>query len=443
MKKNYVHRRSHYKTQLRRGKIREEELASRIHHEKKSFHFISNTNTISSLQKHEIFVLTSLVLIVSATGIALASGQFPANSHSRITGRELQKFFEPPQVQALRQVQHAFFSQPLRPTYDRHTKPTLFFNQIHVKDVSREITQCGKKMYGLSAGKTCHIGGIRHYLKVVETEAKHPDRKTNSLLGLYNLAFIRNNLGVNVPIVFMTYEKNGVYPAEGDSDVPASFYVASKEVSNFSTGGELFKKINREFLIQKGKSLFLTQDLKSKKRNGVVEKIGEEGIAKLAVAGTFMQDLINNDGNWGYDDKGLVILDVDNSPSDLEEYLAEAARVPRNIELDFSLNTVKLMREFYEKMLKKSLPIVHPNLDMSDDFYKNLIKIYLSACDSAILKISGHAPTLPADLPKPIVNDILVESFIEARMLAREQNLLSKSERYPSYPSEKISQYSV
>ena len=297
------------------------------------------------------------------------------------------------------------------------------------------IGNCTKKKHGVSAGKICDIDSVRHYLKVVETEDKYADRKTNSLLGIYNLALLKNSLDVTVPEVYIVFEENGTYFLQDKTEVPAVFYVASKEVDSFTTASDLLKKMHRELLVQQQKNPHSTPNLASIKRQLIVSKIGESGIAKLAVAGTFVQDLISNDGNWGYNAQGLVIIDVDNSLSSLDEYLAEAARVHRNIELDFSINTIKMMQQYYAIMLQRSLPVIHPSVDINGIFYQTLIHLYLRACNNALLKIKKQYPELAVELPTKEVNNLLTESFIEAMIYARHNDFFSASKRY-EYPGQ-------
>lgn len=397
------------------------------------YYFTSNTLEALSNTQKGMLIVTVLLLVGSGVAIASAQNQAQLGVNTTALAPRRQHPVCLPQVQGVRGVQQAFFSQKALPTMCLGAvpkKPILFYKGFVVKDVSSDISHCKKKPHGLSAGKVCNIGGVRHYLKVVETEDAHPGRKTNSLLGIYNLALIRNSLSVTVPSVFMAFEENGSYPADVDVVARASFYVASKAVDNFITGGELMKKVHREQLLHQIKTPFSTQSLSSIKRERIVAQIGEQGLAKLAVAGTFFQDLVNNDGNWGFDSHGLVIVDADNSPATFEEYLAEAARMPRNIELDFSIDTIKAMKKSYLGMLQKGLPVIHRSVDMKGIFYQSLIKIYIEACDATLMRIMEKYPTLPTHLPAFVVNNILSEGFLDAMDCARKNGLFSTFQRY-------------
>lgn len=323
------------------------------------------------------------------------------------------------------------------------TESSLTYFGLAVEDRTSDITGCKKKKFGTSAGKICNIGHVEHYFKVVKTDHSKKDKFTNSILGLYNLSFIKNNLCITAPNAGLIYEENGKYYSfTSDKEVVASHYVASKKATNFTTISELAIKTHRTFnLNQQKPSLSSNSEessLKSIMRNNVISKIGELGLAKFAVAGTFFQDLISNDGNWGYDDQGLVIIDVDNSPSSFEEYFTEAVRVPRNIGFDFSVNTINMMIELYKEMLTKSPPIFHASFDMSDEFYQNLVILYIKACDLAILQIKVQLPSLKSDEPSHPINEILTHSLIEIMNNSRRDGLFSKYQRYQPDDGEKL-----
>jgi hypothetical protein len=411
-------------------------------HPSRDFHFAVNAmGALSRSEKNGLLVIT-LLLVVGA-GLAFAevatsnqAGNITKSSSADNTALKPTYF---PHVQAIKGIQGAFFAQrpsPLVGLFGNQTaqKQNLFYHNLIVRDISGDSSDCTKKTYGVSAGKVCMIKGVRHFLKVVETDGRKHDRKTNSLLGIHNLQFVQQNLEVTIPKVFMAYEKDGIYSSSSSKEmnVPAQFYVSSQEVSHFKTGSALMKKATREFLIQQRRALPVTQRFEDIRRAHIVETIGESGVAKLAVAGTFIQDLVNNDGNWGYNEHGLVIVDADNSPANLQEYMAEAARVPRNIELDFSINTIKMMRDIYNAMLSRPLPSIHKSINMSGQFYQTLVKIYSCVCEATIAQIAGRYPDLADGTPTPEVNAILAQSFVDAMIRTQESDLFSEYPRYQS-----------
>lgn len=311
-----------------------------------------------------------------------------------------------------------------------HTPASVFYQGLLAKDISQQTKDCKKKRHGVSTGKTCEISNIKYYLKVMEPSDKAVACNRSELLGMYNLKFINQTMGITVPNVNLVYEKNGVFTTHSNDERSAELYVASQEVEHFTPGSQADKKAHKEYLIQKTRSILFNVDKKTLRRIELVKNMGESGIAKLAVAGTFCQDLVNNDDNWGYNRKGLVIVDADHSPHSLEEYLGESSRMPGNIELDFSLHTVLLMRLIYKKMLEKSPPKMEPGIDMARSFYKQLLQLYIVACDIAVSKITKIEPDLSPYKPSSIVNDALREGFLQLMQTARHDGLYSKYDRY-------------
>ena len=288
------------------------------------------------------------------------------------------------------------------------SKPELYivYKGLPVKNRTSDITSCKKKNAGSSPGKICMIGNVEHFLKAVEED-------NSQLLGLYNLAFVKHNLGITVPNACLIYEENGQYYSfASKSQVAASVYLASEKINNFKEINKLekeyFDTCYRPKLVEKiSLALFVREKL--------INKIGESGLAKIAVAGTFFDDLISNSGNWGYNDQGLVIIDVDHSPGSLAEYLKHAAYVSGDAYFDFSLNTISMMKDLYKEMLTRSPPILHDTTNMSDEFYQLLVQLYVKACDLAILTIETKYPALQANEVSHTINNILSESFFEAR----------------------------
>jgi hypothetical protein len=338
-----------------------------------------------------------------------------------------------PQTKGMLEIESAFFYQPvLQNKCFAHSerKSSLFYNGLVVRDVSSNIKNCHKKPDGRSAGKICTIDNELYYLKVVETENTHPGRKTHALLGIHNLALIHHTIGIIVPSVFIAFEAHGVYFADEDAVAPASFYVASQSVDHFITAGALIQQVTRDHQIVQKRNGIATEHLELIKREQIVSKIGEFGLAELAVAGTLFQDLVNNDGNWGYNTNGLVIVDVDNSPSSFEEYLSEAVRVPQNIELSFSVETILNMKRVYLNMLTKGLPVIDDSVDMSGSFYQTLIQAYIDACDKTLLTLAKDHPDLPMRKPTNIVNRVLSDGFLNVMACAREHGFFAAYPRY-------------
>ncbi|MGL5742457.1 MAG: hypothetical protein ACRCXC_07875 [Legionella sp.] len=312
-------------------------------------------------------------------------------------------------------------------------KSFLFYEKLPIQDVSSLIKDCFQKNNGVSAGKICDIGNIRHYLKAVETDKIATERLSNSLLGIYNTALLKNNMHITAPNVSLVFEKDGRYISRDGVEAKASLYLASAHVQNFTLMNKLEKVAHRKFRLQHLKHSTSTLTYENIKRQELVAHIGESGIAKLAVAGTFFQDLVANTANWGYNDTGLVIIDVDHSPGTLEIYLSEASRLPGNIELDFSLHTVKLMLNSYQEMQRNEAPVIHSKVDMPQAFYARLLQLYIQACTKAIVQIEQELPALKEQQPSQKVNDILRESFLSMMTIARSKGDYTQ---YPLYELE-------
>ncbi len=309
------------------------------------------------------------------------------------------------------------------------SKPSrLGYKGLPVKDVSRFITRCGQKTSGVSAGKICSINQKTCYLKAIEINEFSVDRRTNALLGLYNLDMLRLTLPVTIPNTYLVYEEGGKYVMDSEIVGHAEYYIASEQVSYFETANALKKQANRDFLKREKSRSDTRACRKSIEREWVVKYIREEGIASLAVAGTFFQDLVMNEGNWGYNRAGLVIVDVDHSPESLEEYLAEAARMPHNIGIDFSTNTIKMMLTAYKKMMSISPPSLHSSVNMSPSFYQTLLSSYALACEKTLEKIALLYLKPALNQPLPEINQFLAESLLASLRLI--QNTAPQPSRY-------------
>ena len=88
------------------------------------------------------------------------------------------------------------------------------------------------------------------------------------------------------------------------------------------------------------------------------------------------------------------------------------------------------MKKFYSDMLQKGLPVIHHSVDMKGIFYQSLIKIYIEACDAALVNIMEKYPALLPQIPTSVVNDVLSESFLKAMGCARRNGLFSICKRY-------------
>jgi hypothetical protein len=230
-----------------------------------------------------------------------------------------------------------------------------------------------RKTVGMNKGMEAQWSGIRHYLKL-ET----PDHQR--LLELYNIRFVRENLGAFVPNAqFVTFENK--------------LYLAKDEVFGY-TGAAVFKGMS-----------------KPRFRKRIEANLGgEANVARLLVCGTLISDLTLE--NWGFSNlrKGLVLIDVDggknlDGSSKQPKAQIEYLELARNFimhdpsRLYLSLQNIQGMKKIYEEMLMKPVPVVDPAVDMSQEFYHQLIQGYLDVCNFAIARIHREFPNVdPAEV---------------------------------------------
>jgi len=194
--------------------------------------------------------------------------------------------------------------------------------------------------------------------------------------------------------------------------VKKEYYVASKEIKDFTKATSFIPSLYS--LFDRNNHLGVS----SKMRNTIVKKIGERGVAKFGVALTFINDL-HNLNNWGYDSKGLVIIDVDSmiDSSDIINFFDSAIGNLRAhsqwMGMDFSFNNIKQMKLIYEKMKNTSVPKVHDDVDMSNEMYLRLLDCYKDACELALEKIKIDMPEIRHSKPSSKINKILINSFKE------------------------------
>lgn len=151
------------------------------------------------------------------------------------------------------------------------------------------------------------------------------------------------------------------------------------------------------------------KDVKDLKHAGVIaylldqcpDEIGENGVAQLAVANTFIRDI--NRMNWGYNDDGLVLIDVDNAnrlyeqPQNLSEYIDIAISGIRHYSYGLSLNNLVKMIEIYKNMRNKPLPKFHQEAGLNKELYDEVITVYIATCKETYTQIKNKFPTMPAN----------------------------------------------
>lgn len=286
-------------------------------------------------------------------------------------------------------------------------KPVDMSHALTIQPVTGMIRDCKQKTNGVSAGKLCLIKDRKYLLKVCEEGER--DRYSNILLGMHNLYFVRENIGIDIPRIKLVHEKNGRYVSSSGDVMKAEKYLASEFIENFTGFKSIITQCTRSVIKLNHRKGSTPDEWQIRRaiREKVVEQIGEAGIAKLAVAGTFVQDLVMNEGNWGVANGKLVVIDADHSPQSVEEYLTEAMKMPGNINLDFSIQTLEHMAATYSQMLHKRPIKFHPKVDFTVENYEFLVSRFLTACTQAIDKIKAMHPHLPSGKPSKLVNGVL------------------------------------
>jgi hypothetical protein len=233
---------------------------------------------------------------------------------------------------------------------------------IPATDISGLKIQCMQKI-GASEGKKCRINYNLFFMKKLKNPAEN--QGNNIFLGEYNRRFLQATLGVRVPDTEVLCEtKNDL----------TDCFIGSKYIA-FSEANTLCKE----------KVFHCTFD-----RIELAAAIGEKGIAQMAVIHLLIKDL--HPSNWGYKNNEVVIIDTDQSPKDLYEYVDWSSNlVKAGMGFQLSKNNLLEMKKILKNMLQKTLPTFHKDLDMSRDLYEHLINFFISACGRTIEEIDQYS----------------------------------------------------
>jgi hypothetical protein len=249
------------------------------------------------------------------------------------------------------------------------------YRDIPMKYVG-ESPACWDKSIGASPGKICDINGETHYMKEIVPTSKKQNNK--QVLGAYNHRFLSENVGIKV------------------SPETAFFCMGKKKVRCFFSSQKVEYFLEAITLCKQSKDIWCKFNTQT-----VIDKIGEKSIAELAVANTFIKDLHTR--NWGYrtttktpDQNRLVILDTDQAPErDLRQHIEFVHKQFSKQKFGIPLRLVDIfyMKNIYLAMQKKPALTYHKSVDMPPTLYKDLLKIFIEACDKTILAdTSGGNP---------------------------------------------------
>lgn len=296
------------------------------------------------------------------------------------------------------------------------------WKDLSVKKSASKFTLCQSPSFWrveTNFKKVCELNNEIYYLK---SATEH------SIKEIFAREFVKKNLGIRAPDTELLYEKKGRVSYLGVS-IQSEYYVASKAIEGF---------VEAANFTAKGMQIFYPEYYDNQQiQNNFIKHIGEHGIAKLAVAMTFFNDLHGR--NWGYDKHGIVIIDVDHVPDDnissFFSIITENLERLDSMGITLSLDHIYKMKSIYENMRHIPIPkIQDKQVGISNETYQNLIVAYIKACDIAIQKIEKDHPLTSYSAPSFLVSHTLRDAFKEvASNLGDEQNSQAE-ELQPSEP---------
>jgi len=282
-----------------------------------------------------------------------------------------------------------------------------YFKGLPVQDITFTAKDCKRKSDGCTSGKICNIDGKEYFLKVPETA------NDDLLLAKYNLLLAEQNIGITVPTTKIFYEDGELSPENKNKfffteQYKKNHYLATEKIE--FTPARKLQEMGFSTLFKFGRSI---------NRDELVKKIGEAGIAKLGVAETFFGDF--NLGNWGYDQEGLAVVDLDKSPSWRGSWgyhnWWRTASLFTNFNVQFSIDNIKEMKNIYQSMQSKFSPRFHHSVDMSEEMYQKLLNIFITACDKIIddytprFDSTFNTATALEDITRAFANEIYVVGY--------------------------------
>lgn len=244
--------------------------------------------------------------------------------------------------------------------------PEIKFHNLPVARLSANAA-CKVKGQGINAGKVCDVAGTTFFLKKfpihavkptdsAKAAAPIPAAKSTKRKVIVQEEFNRHLLkkvGVKVPQThfFKQLENTGKH----------HFYIGTEKIDGIKFGDRL-----------------TVSD----------KELGVNGVAKLAVAGTLIADL--HEENYGWNEDGLIVIDADGADMifhtidkfvDVAEYAMKYTIPP------LSLQHLEQMVKIYEKLLRAGLPEFHEELFLTKEKYFELLNIYMETCQQTIKMI--------------------------------------------------------
>lgn len=242
--------------------------------------------------------------------------------------------------------------------------------------------RCKPNPVGKSQGEICKFDSATHYVKLFKPQKAEHVKADGLHISYeeYNRQFVKYNIGIDV--------------------VDASYYVKSPQDKSIYQAG---KGID---------GLMFTQHKKATNK-----QLGEAGVAKWAVATTFIFDLHSR--NVGYTDKGLVMLDLDGyeqlPAKTLGGNVILAAVGMYGYAPELSLRDLDQMIAIYREMQKKPLPAHHNEFHMTEKMYQGLLKTYIELCQQTKTFIEQNWPDFSYTERTNFINQSWCD-FVKARM---------------------------
>lgn len=260
----------------------------------------------------------------------------------------------------------------------------LIIEGISVNGNSVELlpadAQCKSNSLGDSKGKICVFDGARHYLKSVTPKqaASSLNSKSNEKqyisLEEFNRQFVKNNIGIDI--------------------TDARYYKKSINDNKLYFGG---RQVD---------GLMFTKPTKATNK-----QLGKAGVAKWAVAASFVVDLHYD--NIGYTKNGIVLIDGDSNnlfPSlNIKSREVDAAYDINYLCPDLSIFDVKQMIEIYQEMKSKQLPEYHDEFNLTNKLYQEMLGIFINVCEAVIAKVAKDFPAMPETQRTPVINKLWCE----------------------------------
>lgn len=222
-------------------------------------------------------------------------------------------------------------------------------------------TRCTPNPIGISNGEICHFNGNTHYLKQFKPSASLPVSSGQHLsLEEFNLQFAKHNIGLDIT-------RTRFYKKAADDN---NIYIGSRKVDG----------------------LMFTEH-----KNANNRQLGKRGVARWAVASTFISDL--HCKNVGYTKNGVILLDADTNNAPLTSNpLPKLLLAAKNIDQvcpALSVFDLKQMIEIYREMKSKPLPKHHDEFMLAQETYQTLLNVYIEVCDTTIRNVKALLPRLP------------------------------------------------